>query len=593
MLFNFRLVAHSILLPISIGLQDKVVLRRLTDNVGLIPIKLGQAKIIDYKYTLIHFFDLNPIINEINKLHLKALNITNNLKIHSEYSTDNAIYIQLLGITQSRVEEKIKEIIPYPNRTKRGLINILGSAFKAISGNLDASDGERYDKIIRELKTNQKGLTESVTNQVSVSLQIINKFNETVNQVSKHEKLLESKIKQISWMVQKATYKENSNYIRNSLIEIIELYTFVDSLLQDIENSLTFCKLRTIHPSIIKSEDLYTELKALENRLSAEQLPLKPERNTIHLFENFIDIECFILNNKVTYLLHVPVTLKEQFELFHLYSAPILKESGQSQFKVIIPRSKFLIKSKLHYTYSHEACEEITTQLHLCANKDLKEIHEEGPCAVSLLSQLKETTACQHIDVQFNNLIVNQLSKSDKWLIVSAKKQLSKLQCPTQIETLNLIGTYTAEIPKGCQITINDRVIINDEKAVISSTQPLFFPDNELPSLIPSVKLDVNLEDIKLDGLQELQNQILSSKPADLLTFDIPKNPSIWTILMYVFAVAAIIYCSYKKFAKNLCKKKQGAAPTLELQPIQLPSTVQLNLRDGGVNSRICSTATD
>lgn len=195
-------------------------------------------------------------------------------------------------------------------------------------------------------------------------------------------------------IVQKTTYTENCNYIRNSLIEIIELYTFIDSLLQDKENSITFCKLRTIHPSIIKTEELFKELKALENRIVAEQMPLKPELNNIYLFLNFIDIECFFLNNRVTYLLHVPITLNEKFELFHLYTAPIFKES---QFKAIIPRNRFLIKSKLHSTYQNEACHGITAQSYLCANKDLKEIHEESTCAVYYRKLEKELPVNQSI----------------------------------------------------------------------------------------------------------------------------------------------------------------------------------------------------
>lgn len=114
---------------------------------------------------------------------MKSLNITNTLKVHSEYSADTAIYIQLLAITQNRVEDKIKEIISHPNRTKRGLIYMLGSVFKAKSGNLDASDGKRYDKIIREMQTNQRSLTESMSKQISISLEIVSKFIETINRL--------------------------------------------------------------------------------------------------------------------------------------------------------------------------------------------------------------------------------------------------------------------------------------------------------------------------------------------------------------------------------------------------------------------------
>lgn len=80
---------------------------------------------------------------------------------------------------------------------------------------------------------------------------------------------------------------------------------------------------------------------------------------------------------------------------------------------------------------------------------------------------------------------------------------------------------------------VNDRTIVNDQKAVNASIQPIFFPDNsELPSFIPSMEIDFKLDDIKLDGLQNLQGQIRSSKPAQIVPIDISKNPSIWTILM-------------------------------------------------------------
>lgn len=150
---------------------------------------------LDYRFTLIHYYDLNPIIMEINKLHLKAQNITNILTTHTEYLDDNAIHLQILGISQTRVENKIKEIVPQSQRIKRGLVNMLGSVFKAVTGNLDASDGERYGQIIKQIKSNQNQLAENAFKQNSISLQIISKFNKTVEQAGKHEKLLESKIK--------------------------------------------------------------------------------------------------------------------------------------------------------------------------------------------------------------------------------------------------------------------------------------------------------------------------------------------------------------------------------------------------------------
>nr|CAH7717948.1 unnamed protein product [Callosobruchus chinensis] len=62
------------------------------------------------------------------------------------------------------------------------------------TSNLDATDGERYDKMIEELQRNQNEIIASVKVQNSLSLELIEKFNKTVQQISHNENLLAEKI---------------------------------------------------------------------------------------------------------------------------------------------------------------------------------------------------------------------------------------------------------------------------------------------------------------------------------------------------------------------------------------------------------------
>lgn len=561
----------SAALSAVLGLEDKILLRKLEDNPGLMPVKIGNAKIRDYGYTLIHFYDLNLMIKEINKLHLKSQNITNLISLHKEYFAESVNYLKILNLVQTRVENKIKEIIPHPERIKRGLINILGSVFKAITGNLDATDGDRYERIIKELQTNENKLADSISKQNSISINVINKFNYTIEQVNKHEKLLESKINQISLIIQKTTFRENCLYIKDVLNQIINIYEIIDSTLQDIENSITFCKLKIMHPSIIRTEDLYTELNNLQKRLSSGQMLTKINFENIFLYEKLINIEGFIINNKITYLLHIPITLTENFEIFHLYSVPVL---SQSQFKVILPRNKYLVINKLHYTYQDQDCQEALPQLYLCNEKNLKEIQEYSPCTVNLLSSAKNTSACEQIETYISQPIINQLANSNKWLVILPKEEVAELSCFNQIENLKLYGTYILEIPNSCQVTIKDRVIINDNKTIVTAIKPILFPDfKEKPTLMPLLNLSFKLEDLKLDNLQELKYQIISNEPH--LTFNqISRIPSFWTILIYVLLIICCIYLLVKKFCPKLCilRKKDNIATSH--QPIQLPLSV-------------------
>jgi len=59
--FNFRLSR-------ILGFEDKIAIKKLDNNPGIIPLKLGSASLEKYSHELIHLYDLNPIITEINKL---------------------------------------------------------------------------------------------------------------------------------------------------------------------------------------------------------------------------------------------------------------------------------------------------------------------------------------------------------------------------------------------------------------------------------------------------------------------------------------------------------------------------------------------
>lgn len=330
------------------GLQEKITMKNLELNIGILPLKLGSAKIQEYTHTLIHFYDLNPIISEINELHRKSENLSNLILQNNDYSFDVSNYLKILNLTKEKTETKIKEILPHPERTKRGLINGLGSIFKAISGNLDANDGERYEKMIKNLQENQNKLGEHVIKQNSISLNIINQFNNTIQKISHNEKLLSQKINQIAIFVGRQTNKENSAFIKDILIQLINMYEIINSVLQDIENSISFARLNLMHPSIIKTNDLFKELLNLQKTIKTKQLPFEISLENTLIYQTFIKVECFILNNKITYLLKIPIMYAYTFNYYHLYAIPIF---NKGQFKSIVPRNKFVIENKFYYTF--------------------------------------------------------------------------------------------------------------------------------------------------------------------------------------------------------------------------------------------------
>ena len=65
-----------------------------------------------------------------------------------------------MGQLFTQIEEHITQLFTETisknhQRTKRGLINFLGSAAEAITGNVDSEDGQRYETLISQIQTEQ------------------------------------------------------------------------------------------------------------------------------------------------------------------------------------------------------------------------------------------------------------------------------------------------------------------------------------------------------------------------------------------------------------------------------------------------------
>lgn len=501
-------------------------------------------------------------------MHLKAENISKLISKNKEYQNDMSNYIELLKITQNRIDNKIKEIIPHPQRIKRGLVNGLGSIFKAVTGNLDANDGNRYEKLIHELRENQRNLQANILKQNSLSLSVIENFNSTLRQISYNEKLIESKINEISFIVTKTTYRENSLYMKDIINQILNVYGIINSILQDVENSLTFSKLKIMHPSIIKIENLYTELIRLQNRVGHEQMPLPVNLENTPLYENLINLESFVLNNKITYLLHIPIMQPQTFDYFHIYSVPIYY---QSLFKVVLPRNKFVLKNQLHYAYYNQECQEIFPDSFICEKQTTEEIQKNSPCEIKLLHSDKDTSSCKQTEIKITQTIVNRLDKTNQWILILPIKEAIEIRCFSQTEVRNIVGTFLCEVPIGCQIITNSKAIINNEKPSESNNQPILFPDfSDTPTLLPVLNLSLHLQDLKLDNLHKLKNEIVQNQPHLVFTA-MTKSPSLWTIMIYVFIIICCLFIAYKKVMPKVIKRRQKRSPEEEMIEIQLP----------------------
>lgn len=487
----------------------------------------------------------------------------------TNYSNDLLNYFKLLNFTENKVMNKLIEIVPSQNRKKRGIINGLGSIFKSITGNLDANDGERFETLIKELQNNQINLATNIKEQNSVSFALIEKFNKTIQQITNNEHILTSRIKIIESLMNEEITLYRFNYIKDSIVQIINIFEITNSILQDIENSISFAKIQVMHPSIIKTIDLYNQLKLLEKYLNKNELPLEINLNNVLLFEKLIKIDCFIFNNKITFILKIPVVQSENFNLYHLFAVPIWEKS---QFKVIIPRKKFLVKNKSKFAFTSNPCTEIIPRQFVCPRIDLLEIEEDGPCEIQLL-EMKITSTCEKTSIRLSKPLLKQLANSNHWIYTVPYQDTAYLKCPSNEETKYFTtGTYLVEIPKGCQLTTHMGTISN-QKSSTTFGQPVLILDLD-NSTIQSTSSNFNfhLENIELDDLQAIKSQITHNQPK--LSFEkVLMVPSLWTLIIYGTLVFLVMFFVYKKLMPKICRHKKLTQSPIDPTAVQLPSS--------------------
>jgi len=290
-------------------------IRNVSSNSGVLPIKLGQARIQESEHTLVHYFKMKELEIEFQRINTQYFNLLRKIETINISQKDISNYIRIINFTRDSIKDKLTIINSHgvSYRYKRGLINGLGSLVKFISGNLDATDGEKYNKILEHLKENEFDLEKQISSQYSLSKQIISNFNETINNLKYNDVELRNKILKLNNIIINETQSTNLLAVKDSLIQLYILYNNILNVVQEIENSILFCKIGILHPSIITTSQLYLELKKIVPHYG-KRFPLPLNKDNVLVFESLIKVHCHLKENEIIYFLSIPINSIVDYE---------------------------------------------------------------------------------------------------------------------------------------------------------------------------------------------------------------------------------------------------------------------------------------
>lgn len=530
--------------------SQEVQITNLNKNPGILPYKLGPARIKTKTHTFIHYYDLEPIRNEINILKEEYKNITetirsklSNPQIEELENFDRALWFQL-----NAVEQKFNSLMPNI-RVKRGLIDGLGSIIKSITGNLDANDAQHYDQAIKELESNNVEIVQKLNKEISMTTQIIDNFNISLTGIQHNQRVIASSIDKLNSQVQNILF-DFADYlkIRNILDQLNLTLNLILQLLLDIENSVTFARLNVYHSSILKINEVESILNTVLKYYSINELMFPNLSRDLHNYYDILNIEAYYSNSKVVFVIHFPIMHPETFTHYRLYSIPTENKT------ILVPPNTYLVMNEESYQYASSPCVKLHSEYY-CPDEHLIHGNRQENCIFNLLLLSATPSNCAYTSVQITKSIIEQIDEANYIGIFS---QSTKIQTTCErSDFTTLKGTYLIVLPAGCSFRTNESNFINVQEII--DGQPMLLPEIIIPPGATTEKiLEIQLEDINLDKIHELQK---GQHAIDLAQLTSNHRSITNHIISYILiALIAIVITSY--LILKFIKRKQGQLKT-------------------------------
>lgn len=206
--------------------------------------------------------------------------MTKHLRANDTLDKEYTNSLTSIHTLETRIEEQISQILPMYNmkRSKRGLLNPLGSFIKCITGNMDQTDAENIDQKIRLLQDNQNRLKSDAINQITLMESTIDKFQGLISNITHNEIILRSRIIQIEQSIKEAKLLgDNLRYYFTTFTlinQISSIYQSIYDILNKVEIAITFAKLNIMHNSMVDPKAFLKEVQSIENLVTDKKLPV-------------------------------------------------------------------------------------------------------------------------------------------------------------------------------------------------------------------------------------------------------------------------------------------------------------------------------
>lgn len=525
---------------------------------GLLPYKVGVAKLVETQHTFLHDIDLEPLSNHTIDLKNQLNYIEKKMTVNTKSTTYKPI-VELLDFARFTINSTIENIenLKPLDREKRGLINIVGKASKWLFGTLDNEDGEYYDKTISKLKTNMNIIKTNYNHQLSLNKELVQKFDKVFSQLSTNQKRIETKINELIALDNQMD--DVAKYLRiQALINQLILHSqYLNRIIDNIENSIMFAKLNTLHNTVINNKDLLIIIKSLKSYYNENELiTLKDSRN----YYKLASPEVFFYNSKIIFAIHFPIANTFKYNFYHLYPVP-------HNNLCIFPPYPYLALANMEKFYQSHECPQLENTF-ICTNPILM---KEDNCILPLISKGSGEN-CTFSKTVTKRTLIQQISPMEI-ILIPDHNDVIQVQCDDKTSYIKITTSKLLTLNSNCIIQINNKHIYT--KSTKIKGNPFILPTIDEAQIIKSqthLKLKpIELDNINLETIYEISKDIEKSKFDIYEEFDTSNSMNItWIIIGSIalfFVLLGTILCWQRKKNSKTIREEKVLKIAVENQP--------------------------
>ena len=420
-----------------------------------------------------------------------------------------------LAVKLSNIKEQLDKLSI--RRSKRGLVNALGTVVKFITGNPDDSDLQTIRSNIEQLHKNQGNEIVKINQLTSfanhVSKRLINQ-TETLNRnIEKTRHFLHGMYDTLNYRILIENQIHQSELLANTLFAL--------------ERTISLALYQVPNLEILTVNDIFDMSSYLTNIYSRTQL-FPFDENHIFKFIESTKLLIFNTNETVTFLFKVPVLKPFSAHYSRIYPVP------NHLNILLVPPKQYLVQTSNAEFWTDEDCQP-TTSFRLCLKQPTQEL-----CSISTLEQCKTAKAVNNYEIAYplanNELLL--MSQHSHELIEDCNGVLSR----HQLQKASLVRSP-------CRIIFGTFSFFN--------STPIY--EIKLPSIsvnVTSFSHHVELQLQHLTSSQDLHKASIPLPDPGTYVGELTHYSVTFLCFICLFAFAILLVCYRQRLVEIFCKPR-------------------------------------